>query len=61
MPGRPRYYLDLDRAHLLHNLGNTYEEIALAMGVDHKTLYRQFVEAARNDSCASLYRVENVQ
>ncbi|KAJ7836257.1 hypothetical protein B0H14DRAFT_3460818 [Mycena olivaceomarginata] len=45
-PERPRYYLDLDRAHLLHDLGNTYEEIALAMGIDRKTIYRQFVEAA---------------
>ncbi|KAJ7303417.1 hypothetical protein DFH08DRAFT_825875 [Mycena albidolilacea] len=38
--------VNLDQAHLLHDLGNTYNEIALAMGANRKTLYRQFVEAA---------------
>lgn len=38
-PGRPSYLLDLDRAQRLHELGNTWEDIASAMGVTRQTLY----------------------
>ncbi|KAK7002035.1 Integrase catalytic domain-containing protein [Favolaschia claudopus] len=44
-PGRPSYVLDLPRARLLHDLGNSYEQIAQALGVDRKTLYRQLEKA----------------
>ncbi|KAJ6613385.1 hypothetical protein B0H10DRAFT_2191994 [Mycena sp. CBHHK59/15] len=39
--GRPSYNLDLDRALLLHDLGNTWGDIAKAMGVSRATLYNQ--------------------
>ncbi|KAF7328064.1 Integrase catalytic domain-containing protein [Mycena kentingensis (nom. inval.)] len=38
--GRPRYQLDMDRVKTLHDLGNTYAEIAQAMGVGRATIYR---------------------
>ncbi|KAJ7922164.1 hypothetical protein B0H13DRAFT_1866087 [Mycena leptocephala] len=38
-PGRPRYILDIQQVHLLHDLGNSYEDIAAAMGVYRPTLY----------------------
>ncbi|KAK7015753.1 Integrase catalytic domain-containing protein [Favolaschia claudopus] len=44
-PGRPSYVLDLPRARLLYDLGNSYEQIAQALGVDRKTLYRQLEKA----------------
>ncbi len=37
--GRPRYALDLPRAILLHDLGNTWDSVADAVGVCKKTLY----------------------
>jgi hypothetical protein len=37
--GCPSYQLDLDRAVLLHDLGNTWEDITWAMGVTRQTLY----------------------
>ncbi|KAF7371393.1 Ethylene-and jasmonate-responsive plant defensin [Mycena sanguinolenta] len=37
--GRPEYELDLDRAILLHDLGNPWPDIAVAMGVSRSTLY----------------------
>ncbi|KAJ7717879.1 hypothetical protein B0H16DRAFT_1740337 [Mycena metata] len=37
--GRPSDQLDLDRALLLHDLGNTWRDIATAMGVARQTLY----------------------
>ncbi|KAK7059525.1 Integrase catalytic domain-containing protein [Favolaschia claudopus] len=44
-PGCPSYVLDLPRARLLHDLGNSYEQIAQALGVDRKTLYWQLEKA----------------
>lgn len=44
-PGRPRYVLDLDRAILLHDLGNTWQGVAYAMGVTRQTLYNRLNEA----------------
>jgi hypothetical protein len=41
-PGRPRYALDMERAHLLHELGNSFEDIAHAMAVGRRTLFRHF-------------------
>ncbi|KAJ7648847.1 hypothetical protein B0H17DRAFT_1271650, partial [Mycena rosella] len=38
--GRPAYELDLDRAILLHDLGNTWQDIAVAIGVSRSTLYK---------------------
>ncbi|KAJ7917282.1 hypothetical protein B0H13DRAFT_1870462 [Mycena leptocephala] len=37
-PGCPRYILDIQQVHLLHDLGNSYD-IAAAMGVCRPTLY----------------------
>ncbi|KAJ7652771.1 hypothetical protein DFH06DRAFT_1418395 [Mycena polygramma] len=37
--GRPAYKLDLDGAILLHDLGNTWYDIAKAMGISRSTLY----------------------
>lgn len=51
--GRPSYVLDLDRAHELHMLGNTWDNIAEAMGVTRQTLYNhmtsQGMSTARKD------------
>jgi len=44
-PGRPRYSLNLGLAHRLHDLGNSYKDIAHAMGVGRATLYRHFDSA----------------
>ncbi|KAJ7077621.1 hypothetical protein C8R44DRAFT_863231 [Mycena epipterygia] len=38
--GHPAYDLDLDRAILLHDPGNTWEDIAIAIGVSRSMLYR---------------------
>ena len=38
-PGRPAYILDLQRAILLHDLGNSWTEVATAMGVSRSTIY----------------------
>jgi len=43
--GRPRYTLDLNRAIELHDLGNSWEDVAHAMGVSRRTMYYQ-LEAA---------------
>jgi len=43
--GRPKYNLDLDRAIELHDLGNSWREIARVMRVDRKTLYRHLLAA----------------
>jgi hypothetical protein len=37
--GRPECDLDLDRAILFHDLGNTWEDIAVEMGVPRATIY----------------------
>ncbi len=37
--GRPRYALDLQRVILLHDLGNTWDSVAEAVGVCKQTLY----------------------
>jgi hypothetical protein len=42
LPGAPRYKLNLDRATTLHALGNSWEDVAKAMGVDRRTLSRHF-------------------
>lgn len=44
-PGRPSYSLDLDRAILLHNLGNSWKGVADALGVGRSTLYRHLEQA----------------
>jgi hypothetical protein len=46
--GRPTYLLDLDRANLLHELGNTWKDIAKAMGVSRSTLYNHMASAGRS-------------
>ncbi|GLB34620.1 hypothetical protein LshimejAT787_0201850 [Lyophyllum shimeji] len=43
--GRPSYILDLNRAVLLHNLGNTWKDIAEAMNVSRSTLYNHMASA----------------
>jgi hypothetical protein len=48
--GRSRYILDLDHAHELHQLGNTWEDIADAMGVTRQTLYNHMAHAGRSTS-----------
>lgn len=51
--GRPSYVLDLDRALLLHDLGNTWDDIAKAIRVVRRTLYyhmeREGLSTARRD------------
>jgi hypothetical protein len=44
-PGRPRYMLDLTRACELHDLGNSWESIEEAMGVQRLTLYNHLGRA----------------
>jgi predicted DNA-binding protein (UPF0251 family) len=44
-PGRPRYIIDLERAMLLHDLGNAWREVADAMGVGRRTIYNHLAEA----------------
>ncbi|KAJ6536144.1 hypothetical protein B0H19DRAFT_1270940 [Mycena capillaripes] len=46
--GHPSYQLDLDRALLLHDLGNTWEDITWAMGVSLQTLYNHMDNAGRS-------------
>jgi hypothetical protein len=43
--GRPRYDVDLDEALRLHDLGNSWESVAEAMGVTQKTLYSHLERA----------------
>lgn len=43
--GRPSYILDLDRAIGLHTLGNTWDDIAAAMGTTRRTLYNHLRKA----------------
>ncbi len=43
--GRPAYVIDLARAQQLHNLGNSWTDVATAMGVDRKTLHNHLVRA----------------
>lgn len=38
--GRPRYRLDVQRALQLHDMGNTWKDVAQAMGVSKRTMYR---------------------
>ncbi|PPQ75955.1 hypothetical protein CVT26_005783 [Gymnopilus dilepis] len=40
--GRPRYQINLDRAKELHDLGNSWDAVATALGVGRKTLGRHF-------------------
>lgn len=46
--GRPRYTLDLNRAHELHQLGNTWKDIADAMRVVRQTLYNHMALDGRS-------------
>lgn len=46
-PGRPQYILDLDRAHELHQLGNTWAAISTAMGVSRQTMYTHMANHGR--------------
>jgi len=48
--GRPSYILDLQRAHELHALGNTWEDIATAMGVTRQTLYNHMATSGISTS-----------
>ncbi|KAI5885431.1 uncharacterized protein SCHCODRAFT_02557851, partial [Schizophyllum commune H4-8] len=54
--GRPRYILNLERAIALHDLGNSWEDVATAMGVARSTLYehmdRAGLSSARRDFTA---------
>lgn len=43
--GRPRYNLDLDRAIELYALGNSWDDVAEAIGVCRKTIYNQLDRA----------------
>lgn len=49
-PGRPGYFLDLQRALHLHNLGCTWSAIADAMGVARSTLYSHLNHAGISTS-----------
>ncbi|KAF7353177.1 Ethylene-and jasmonate-responsive plant defensin [Mycena sanguinolenta] len=43
--GRPAYVLDLQRAILLHDLGNPWDDVAKAMGVSRATIYNHLQAA----------------
>jgi hypothetical protein len=43
--GRPRNTLDLPRALELHDMGNSWDEVAGVLGVSRKTLYRHLTAA----------------
>jgi hypothetical protein len=49
--GCPQYILDLDHAHELHQLGNTWNNIASTMGVTRQMLYNHMTQA---DHCTAL-------
>lgn len=49
-PGRPAYSLDLDRAVELHDMGNTWEGVAEAMGVRRRTLYYHLERAGMSSA-----------
>lgn len=44
-PGRPSFNIDVQRLCLLHDLGNSWESIAEAYGVNRTTLYRHLQRA----------------
>ncbi|KAK6981683.1 Integrase catalytic domain-containing protein [Favolaschia claudopus] len=48
--GRPRYVLDLAHACELHDLGNSWEGIAEALGVQRRTLYYHLCRAGLSSS-----------
>jgi hypothetical protein len=48
--GRPSYILDLQCAHELHALENTWEDIARAMGVTSQTLYNHMATSGISTS-----------
>ena len=48
--GRPSYILDLQCAHELHALRNTWEDIARAMGVTCQTLYNHMATSGISTS-----------
>jgi len=48
--GRPRYALDLQRAIELHDLGNSWEDVAGALGVSRRTLYDHLEKAGLSTS-----------
>lgn len=48
--GRPRYALDIERAIALHGLGNSWKEVADAMGVTRPTLYNHMRRAGLSTS-----------
>lgn len=43
--GRPSYAIDLERAVLLHDLGNTWKDTAKALGIARSTLYEHMDKA----------------
>lgn len=43
--GRPRYSLDLERILQLHDMGNTWEDIGAAIGVNRRTIFNHLEKA----------------
>ncbi|KAJ3516069.1 hypothetical protein NMY22_g14294 [Coprinellus aureogranulatus] len=56
--GRPSYDLDLERALQLHDMGNTWDDIAEAMGVGRKTLYRHLTDAGYSRERIPYFNIE---
>ena len=48
--GRPSYKLSLQRAQRLHALGNSWADVAAAIGVNRKTLYNHLRSAGLSSS-----------
>lgn len=48
--GRPAYILDLELALHLHDLGNTWQDIATAIGCTRQTIYNHLNEAGLSSS-----------
>jgi len=57
--GRPRYEVDLHRAVELHNLGNSWESVADAMGIARRTMYYHLREAGISSARKAFTEIED--
>ena len=58
-PGRPPYDLDLGRALQLHNMGNSWEQVAHAMGVKRRTMYYHLQRAGLPSTRPSFTEIDD--
>lgn len=61
LAGRPTYVLDLNRAVLLHNLGNTWKDISKALGVSRSTLYNHMDAAGISTARKEFTAIEDAE